>query len=106
MDSLFIIREEEKLLCLNVQILYLLPHLFKLYIYELMQISNTKIMNNQKYKLEKIKKAQKEKSSRDELFNSYLDKTTKVEDKIALVKFKQKDNNSVFLSSLKTLMKQ
>ena len=71
-----------------------------------MQISNTKIMNNQKYKLEKIKKAQKEKSSRDELFNSYLDKTTKVEDKIALVKFKQKDNNSVFLSSLKTLMKQ
>jgi hypothetical protein len=89
-----------------VQILYLLPHLFKLYIYELIQISNTKIMDNQKYKLEKLKKAQKAKSSRDELFNSYLDKTTKVEDKIALVKFKQKDNNSVFLSSLKTLMKQ
>ena len=63
-------------------------------------------MNNQKYKLEKLKKAQKAKSSRDELFNSYLDKTTKFEDKIALVKFKQKDNNSVFLSSLKTLMKQ
>ena len=64
------------------------------------------MMDNQKYKLEKLKKAQKAKSSRDELFNSYLDKTTKVEDKIALVKFKQKDNNSVFLSSLKTLMKQ
>ena len=63
-------------------------------------------MDNQKYKLEKLKKAQKAKSSRDELFNSYLDKITKVEDKIALVKFKQKDNNSVFLSSLKTLMKQ
>ena len=63
-------------------------------------------MDNQKYKLEKLKKAQKAKSSRDELFNSYLDKTTKVEDKIALVKFKQKDNNSLFLSSLKTLMKQ
>ena len=63
-------------------------------------------MDSQKYKLEKLKKAQKAKSSRDELFNSYLDKTTKVEDKIALVKFKQKDNNSVFLSSLKTLMKQ
>ena len=89
-----------------MQILYFLPHLFKLYIYELIQISNTKIMDNQKYKLEKLKKAQKAKSSRDELFNSYLDKTTKVEDKIALVKFKQKDNNSVFLSSLKTLMKQ
>ena len=89
-----------------MQILYLLPHLFKLYIYELIQISNTKIMDNQKYKLEKLKKAQKAKSSRDELFNSYLDKTTKVEDKIALVKFKQKNNNSVFLSSLKTLMKQ
>ncbi len=89
-----------------MQILYLLPHLFKLYIYELIQISNTKIMDNQKYKLEKLKKAQKAKSSRDKLFNSYLDKTTKVEDKIALVKFKQKDNNSVFLSSLKTLMKQ
>ena len=64
------------------------------------------MMDNQKYKLEKLQKAQKAKSSRDELFNSYLDKTTKVEDKIALVKFKQKDNNSVFLSSLKTLMKQ
>ncbi len=63
-------------------------------------------MDNQKYKLEKLKNEQKAKSSRDELFNSYLDKTTKVEDKIALVKFKQKDNNSVFLSSLKTLMKQ
>ena len=63
-------------------------------------------MDNQKYKLEKLKKAQKARSSRDELFNSYLDKTTKVEDKIALVKFKQKDNSSVFLSSLKTLMKQ
>ena len=63
-------------------------------------------MDNQKYKLEKLKKVQKEKSSRNELFNSYLDKTTKVEDKIALVKFKLKDNNSVFLSSLKTLMKQ
>ena len=63
-------------------------------------------MDNQKYKLEKLKKAQKAKSSRDELFNFYLDKTTKVEDKIALVKFKQKYNNSVFLLSLKTLMKQ
>lgn len=63
-------------------------------------------MDNQKYKLEKLRKAQKAKSSRDALFNSYLDKTTKVEDKIALIKFKQKDNNSVFLSSLKTLMKQ
>ena len=63
-------------------------------------------MDNQKYKLEKLKKAQKAKSNRDELFNSYLDKTTKVEDKIALVKFKQKENNSLFLSSLKTLMKQ
>ena len=63
-------------------------------------------MDNQKYKLEKLKKTQKAKSSRDKLFNSYLDKTTKVEDKIALVKFKQKDNNSLFLSSLKTLMKK
>ena len=58
-------------------------------------------MDNQKYKLEKLKKAQKARSSRDELFNSYLDKTTKVEDKIALVKFKQKDNNSVFFQALR-----
>ena len=63
-------------------------------------------MDYQKHKLEKLKRAQKAKSSRDELFNFYLDKTSKVEDKIALVKFKQKDNNSLFLSSLKTLMKQ
>ena len=56
-------------------------------------------MDNQKYKLEKLKKAQKAKSSRVELFNSYLDKTTKVEDKIALVKFKQKNNNSLLIFS-------
>ena len=89
-----------------MQILYLLSYLFKLYIYELIQISNAKIMDNQKYKLEKLKKTQKAKSRRDELFSSYLDKTTKVQDKIALIKFKQKDSNSAFLSSLKTLMKQ
>ena len=63
-------------------------------------------MVNQKYKLEKLKKIQKAKSRKDELFNSYLNKTNKVEDKIALIKFKQKDDNSLFLSSLKTLMKK
>ena len=68
----------------SIKLFYFLSHLFKLYIYELIQISNTKIMDNQKYKLEKLKNEQKAKSSRDELFNSYLDKTTKVEDKITL----------------------
>ena len=63
-------------------------------------------MITEKHKLEKLKREQKAKSIKDELFNSYLNKTNKVEDKIALVKFKQKDNNSLFLSSLKTLMKQ
>ena len=63
-------------------------------------------MINEKHKLEKLKREQKAKSRKDELFNSYLNKTNKVEDKIALVKFKQKDNNSLFLSSLKTLMKK
>ena len=63
-------------------------------------------MNSEKYKFEKLKKEQKAKSRRDNLFNSYLNKTNKVEDKIALVKFKKKDDNSLFLSSLKTLMKQ
>jgi len=63
-------------------------------------------MRDQKYKLDKLKREQKAKSTKDELFKSYLNETTKVEDKIALVKFKQKENNSVFLSSLKTLMKK
>ena len=63
-------------------------------------------MRDQKNKLDKLKREQKAKSIKDELFNSYLNKTTKVEDKITLVKFKQKDNNSLFISSLKTLMKQ
>ena len=63
-------------------------------------------MRDQKNKLDKLKREQKAKSSRNELFNSFLNKTTKIEDKIALVKFKQKDNNSLFLSSLKTLMKK
>ena len=81
-------------------------YFLKLNIYELIQISNTRIMDNQKYKLEKLKKTQKAKSRKDELFNSYLNKTNKVEDKIALIKFKQKNDNSLFLSSLKTLMKK
>ena len=63
-------------------------------------------MIDQRNKLDKLKREQKAKSSRNELFNSFLNKTTKIEDKIALVKFKQKDNNSLFLSSLKTLMKK
>ena len=63
-------------------------------------------MDNQKYKLEKLKNTQKAKSRKDKLFNSYLNKTNKVEDKIALIKFKQKNDNSMFLSSLKTLMKK
>ena len=63
-------------------------------------------MRDQRNKLDKLKREQKAKSSRNELFNSFLNKTTKIEDKIALVKFKQKDNNSLFLSSLKTLMKK
>ena len=63
-------------------------------------------MITEKYKLEILKREQKAKSRKDELFNSYLSKTNKVEDKIALVKFKQKDNNSLFLSSLKSLMKK
>lgn len=63
-------------------------------------------MISEKHKLEKLKREQKAKSRKDELFNSYLNKTNKVEDKIALVKFKQKDNNSLFISSLKTLMKK
>ena len=63
-------------------------------------------MRDQKYKLDKLKREQKAKSTKDELFKSYLNETTKVEDKIALVKFKPKENNSVFLSSLKTLMKK
>ena len=63
-------------------------------------------MITEKHKLEILKREQKAKSRKDELFNSYLSKTNKVEDKIALVKFKQKDNKSLFLSSLKTLMKK
>ena len=63
-------------------------------------------MRDQKNKLDKLKREQKAKSRKDELFNSHLNKTNKVEDKIALVKFKQRDNNSLFLSSLKTLMKK
>ena len=63
-------------------------------------------MREQKNKLDKLKREQKAKSTKDKLFNSYLNKTTKVEDKIALIKFKQKNNNSLFLCSLKTLMKK
>ena len=45
-------------------------------------------MINEKHKLEKLKREQKAKSRKDELFNSYLNKNNKIEDKIALIKFK------------------
>ena len=62
-------------------------------------------MINEQHKLEKLKIEQKAKSIKDELFNSYLNKTNNVENKIVLIKFKQKDN-FLFLFSLKTLMKK
>ena len=53
-------------------------------------------MNKENDKLNKFKAEAKLKSKKSDLFNSYLKKTNNIDDKIALIKFKYKDNNQQF----------
>ena len=63
-------------------------------------------MNKENNKLNKFKAAAKLKSKKSDLFNSYLKKTNNIDDKIALIKFKYKDNNQQLLNSIKNLLKK
>ena len=62
-------------------------------------------MNRENDKLTKFKAEAKLKSKKSVLFNSYLKKTNNIDDKIALIKFKYKDDNLQLLNSIKNLLK-
>ena len=63
-------------------------------------------MNKENDKLNKFKAEAKLKSKKSDLFNSYLKKTNNIDDKIALIRFKYKDNNQKLVESIKNLMKK
>ena len=63
-------------------------------------------MNKENDKLNKIKAEAKLKSKKTDFFNSYLEKTNNIDDKIALIKFKYKDDNQQLLNSIKSLLKK
>ena len=63
-------------------------------------------MNKENDKLNKFKAETKLKSKKSDLFNSYLEKTNNIDDKIALIKFKYKDDNEQLLNSIKNLLKK
>ena len=63
-------------------------------------------MNKEYDKLNKFKAEEKLKSKKSDLFNSYLKKTNNIDDKIALIKFKYKDDNQQLLNSIKNLLKK
>ena len=54
----------------------------------------------------KFKAEAKLKSKKSDFFNSYLEKTNNIDDKIALIKFKYKDDNQQLLNSIKNLLKK
>ena len=63
-------------------------------------------MNKENYKLNKFKAEAKLKSKKSDIFNSYLKNTNNIDDKIALIKFKYKDDNQQLLNSIKNLLKK
>ena len=63
-------------------------------------------MKKENYKLNKFKAEAKLKSKKNDFFNSYLEKTNNIDDKIALIKFKHKDDNQQLLNSIKNLIKK
>ena len=63
-------------------------------------------MNKENDKLNKFKDEAKLKSKKSDFFNSYLEKTNNIDDKIALIKFKYKDDNQQLLNSIKNLIEK
>ena len=63
-------------------------------------------MNKENDKLNKFKAEAKLKSKKSDLVNSHLKKTNNIDDKIALIKFKYKDDNQQLLNSIKKLLKK
>ena len=63
-------------------------------------------MNKKNDKLNKFKAEVKLKSKKNDFLNSYLEKNNNIDDKIALIKFKYKDDNQQFLNNIKNLLKK
>ena len=63
-------------------------------------------MKKENDKLSKFQAERKLKSKKRDLFNSYLKKTNNIDDKIALIRFKYKDDNLQLVKSIKNLMKK
>ena len=63
-------------------------------------------MNKENDKFNKFKAEAKLKTKKSDFFNSYLEKTNNIDDKIALIKFKYKDDNQQLLNSIKNLLKK
>ena len=63
-------------------------------------------MNKENDNLNKFKAEAKLKSKKSDFFNSYLEKANNIDDKIALIKFKHKDDNQQLLNSIKNLLKK
>tara|TARA_B100000900_G_C20419701_1_gene650413 strand:+ start:458 stop:652 length:195 start_codon:yes stop_codon:yes gene_type:complete len=62
-------------------------------------------MESENFKLRKLRNEQKLKSKKNKLFNSYIDKSKNMEDKIAVIKMKNSLDKSLFISSLRKMMK-
>ena len=62
-------------------------------------------MESENLKLKKLRNEQKLKSKKDKLFNSYIDSSKNMEDKIAVIKMKNSVDKSSFISSLRQMMK-
>jgi len=63
-------------------------------------------MNKENDKLNKFKTEEKLKSKKSDFFIFYLEKDNNIDDKIALIKFKYKDDNQQLLNSIKNLLKK
>ena len=63
-------------------------------------------MNKENDKLNKFKTEAKLKSKKNDFLNSYLKKNNNIDDKIALIKFKYKDDNQQLLNNIKNLLKK
>jgi len=63
-------------------------------------------MNNKTTKLDNLKAEQRAKSKKTKIIEAELKKSKNIDDKIVLIKLKQRDNSFAFFESIKTLMKK
>ena len=63
-------------------------------------------MNNKTTKLDNLKAEQRAKYKKTKIFEAELKKSKNIDDKIVLIKLKQRDNSFAFFESIKTLMKK